>query len=341
MRDLLADVGTTGVIPAKRELTTIFNMDVQDTEPPVHVALTRVGVTNIERMIHIGDGKAQYFYAKIDLYADLNPRKAGLHMSRFSEILEEMIGEAASESVPTLETLADRIAQMVITTQQAEMADARIEAKFPLERIAPVSGRATQEVYTFITHAFATPRGVRHTIGVEVEGMTACPCAQDMMRAYSRDILIEQGYSREEAEKIVHLIPMPTHNQRGKGMLILGTQTPLNAADLVEIVEAAMSSENYNLLKRPDEMFIVNKAHRFPRFVEDVVREMLDMVVRLHPELPDDTYVAASQVNFESIHKHDVAAERSSTLGELRREIVDGEELTHTTDLHSWLHAVL
>ena len=51
IRDLLADVGATGVIPAKRELTTIFNVDVQDTEPPVHVALTRVGVTNIERMI--------------------------------------------------------------------------------------------------------------------------------------------------------------------------------------------------------------------------------------------------------------------------------------------------
>ena len=339
--DLLGEVGSVGVVSATRQLSTIFNVDVQDTEPSVHVALTRVGVANIERMIRVGNGKSQFFYAKIDLYANLNPRKAGLHMSRFSEILEEMIGEAAAETVPNLETLADRMAQMVITTQRAEMADARIEAKFPLERIAPVSGRTTQEVYTFVTHAFATKAGVRHTVGVEVEGMTACPCAQDMMRAYSRDILIEQGYSHDEAEKIVHLIPMPTHNQRGKGVLILGATTAINAPDLVEIVEAAMSSENYNLLKRPDEMFIVNKAHRFPRFVEDVVREILGMVVQLYPDLPDDTYVSASQVNFESIHKHDVAAERSGTLGELRREILHDEELAATSDLNEWLRAVL
>ena len=74
-------------------------------------------------------------------------------------------------------------------------------------------------------------------------------------------------------------MPLATHNQRGRGRLLVGTEQSVRAEDLVEIVEASMSSENYDLLKRPDELFVVEKAHRHPRFVEDAVREMLENVV--------------------------------------------------------------
>ena len=82
-----------------------------------------------------------------------------------------------------------------------------------------------------------------------------------------------------------------------------------------------MSSENYDLLKRPDELFVVEKAHRHPRFVEDTVREILRSFVTTYPELPDDAYVHARQVNMETIHKHDVFAQRGGRLGEIRREL--------------------
>lgn len=97
-----------------------------------------------------------------------------------------------------------------------------------------------------------------------------------------------------------------------------------------------MSSENYDLLKRPDELFVVEKAHRRPRFVEDAVREMLQSVVAMYPDLPDDAYVHARQVNLETIHKHDVFAERGGTLGELRGEMKDGRSAGVTT-LSAWL----
>ena len=38
-----------------------------------------------------------------------------------------------------------------------------------------------------------------------------------------------------------------------------------------------MSSEIFELMKRPDEVAVVEKAHRRPRFVEDCVREMVRM----------------------------------------------------------------
>ena len=98
-----------------------------------------------------------------------------------------------------------------------------------------------------------------------------------------------------------------------------------------------MSSETYDLLKRPDELFVVAKAHRHPRFVEDVVREMLYAVADQYPDLPDEAFVLARQVNLETIHKHDVYAERSGLLGEVRRELAGQPYTTPHTTLDAWL----
>ena len=98
-----------------------------------------------------------------------------------------------------------------------------------------------------------------------------------------------------------------------------------------------MSSETYELLKRQDEFFVVNKAHRNPRFVEDVVREMLHNVVAVYPDLSDDAFVLAKQENMESIHQHNAFAERHGTLGEVRREIIGGEYIVLHTTLEEWL----
>jgi GTP cyclohydrolase FolE2 len=84
----------------------------------------------------------------------------------------------------------------------------------------------------------------------------------------------------------------------------------------------------------------VEKAHRRPRFVEDTVREMLRSFVNTYPELPDDAYVQARQVNMETIHKHDVFAQRGGRLGEIRGELLDGQP-RGSTALAAWLAARL
>lgn len=118
---------------------------------------------------------------------------------------------------------------------------------------------------------------------------------------------------------------------------MLGSDQDISADDLVRIIEASMSSETYDLLKRPDELFVILKSHRNPRFVEDVVREMLQNVVDIYNALPDSTFVLAKQINFESIHKHDAFAERYGTLGEIRHEIQGGLHLTRHTSMEEWL----
>jgi len=101
-----------------------------------------------------------------------------------------------------------------------------------------------------------------------------------------------------------------------------------------------MSSENYALLKRPDELYIVNKAHANPRFVEVVVREILMAVVDKYSDLPDDAFVWVHQRNEETIHKYDVEAEGWGTLGELRSEILYNTSVERHTTKEEWLGLV-
>ena len=78
-----------------------------------------------------------------------------------------------------------------------------------------------------------------------------------------------------------------------------------------------MSSPIYELLKRPDELFVVEHAHLQPRFVEDSVRVALK-TSSTATRARDGDFVLSRQVNFETIHAHEVVAERYGTIGELR-----------------------
>jgi GTP cyclohydrolase-4 len=209
-----------------------------------------------------------------------------------------------------------------------------------MARVTPISGKRVEELYTLIGVAASTQERTRCLIGVEADGLTVCPCAQDMVRTHSRALLEEEGFSDDEIDQILDVLPVPSHNQRGRGTLMIGSEQRVPATNLVHIVEASMSSETYELLKRPDEFFVVNKAHRNPRFVEDVVREMLRNVVAVYPDLPDDAFVLAKQENLESIHQHNAFAERHGTLGEIRREIIEGEYVRGHTSMEDWLRGL-
>jgi GTP cyclohydrolase IV len=337
---LLADLGETrGIVRVARGLTARLERDLQDESPSARLRLDQTGVTGLHRIIRLSDGGG-LFYATLDLFVELPADQKGAHMSRFSDTVEEVLEDLGEFAAPMIETLAERIAQALTVGHRAERADVEIRAQFPLERRAPISGKPSQELYTLIGIAAANPRRTVQLLGVEAEGMMACPCAQEMVRAQAEARLREHGLAPDLTEQVLSLVPIATHNQRGRGRLLVGPDHALRAEDLVEIVEGAMSSETYDLLKRPDELFVVEKAHRHPRFVEDTVREMLRSFVNTYPELPDDAYVHARQVNMETIHKHDVFAQRGGRLGEIRGELLDGKP-RGSTALQAWLAARL
>ncbi|HSD76358.1 MAG TPA: GTP cyclohydrolase, FolE2/MptA family, partial [Solirubrobacteraceae bacterium] len=214
---------------------------------------------------------------------------------------------------------------------------------YPEHKPAPVSGIQTQEIYTLFGSAVASERGTRRLVGVAAQGMTACPCAQGLVAGRARERLIDDGFGADEIERIFEAVPVATHNQRGLGTLHVGVpegcDAEIEATTLLGVVEDSMSSEIYELMKRSDEGAVVEKAHRRPRFVEDCVREMVRGVVAQYGDLPDGTFVSSRQENLETIHQHNVVAERFGLLGELRRELQTGEHLPHHTSMREWLDA--
>ena len=276
--------------------------------------------------------------AVIDCYVDLDAAQKGVHMSRFPELFGEAIDELIGEKL-LVERLAEHVASQVVSRQGACRAEVSIRARYPIERLTPVTGLRTQELVTLIGLAAATPERARRIVGVEATGINACPCAQGLVREQAAERLGEAGFADLDVERILELVPVATHNQRGRGLLYLGTNARLDAEDLVALVERSMSSPVYELLKRPDERFVVEHAHLAPRFVEDSVRLMVKGALEAYPELGDDDFVLARQVNLETIHTHDVIAERFGTVGELRGELESGTRPARHTELRDWLGA--
>jgi GTP cyclohydrolase IV len=313
--------------------------DVQARAPSIAVGLSRVGVTGVEKVIRIRD---ELFYARLECFVDLSSDQKGAHMSRFEEVVNEAIGEVVLKESPfRAETLAKHIAELVRERQGAERAEVTIEARYPEHKPAPVSGVRTQEIYTLYGRAVASPTGTRRVVGVSATGMTACPCAQELVAARARERLRSDDFSEEQIERVFEHVPVATHNQRGLGTLHIGCleecDAEIDAAALLEIVEGSMSSEIYELMKRADEVEVVEKAHRRPRFVEDCVREMIAGVVSHLPELDGGSFISARQENLETIHQHNVVAERHGLMSELRREVETGLATPHQTTLGEWL----
>ena len=323
---------------------TLLNSDVQARRPATHVSLSRVGVTGVEKIIRIrSNGQEQLFYAELECFVDLGPEQKGAHMSRFEEVVNEAIDEVVLREAFKAETLAAHIAELVRDRQDGARAEVTIAARYPETKPAPASGSLTQEIYTLFGSAVASAAGTRRLVGVEAQGMTACPCAQEMVMERSQERLRDGGFTDDEITRVFEAVPVATHNQRGIGTLHIGCpedcDEPIEATALLDIVESSMSSEIYELMKRSDEVEVVEKAHMHPRFVEDCVREMVRMASERFAHLGEGSFISARQENLETIHKHNVVAERHGLLGELTREIRDDNRAARHVTMREWLEA--
>jgi GTP cyclohydrolase IV len=314
--------------------------DLQASAPEVRLSLTRAGVTRVSKAIRVShEGHQTVMAAEIECTVDLSHAQKGVHMSRFPELFEEAIEGVIQTEALHVEMLAEHIARHIVGRQDALRAEARITAQWPVRRTTPVTGLPTQELVSLVGIAAASEDTVRRVVGVEANGINACPCAQGLVRDRAAERLGEAGFEGSDVERILELVPIATHNQRGRGTLYVGTERHLDANDLVGIVERSMSAPVYELLKRPDELFVVEHAHLQPRFVEDSVRIALASALEELPALDDGDFLYSRQVNFETIHSHDVLAEREGTVGELRAELDTGVPAGRHTSLAEWLRA--
>ena len=60
--------------------------------PATHMSLSRVGVTNVEKVTLIGE---QLYHARLDCFLEFGQQRRGAHIARFDEVINEVIGAVA------------------------------------------------------------------------------------------------------------------------------------------------------------------------------------------------------------------------------------------------------
>lgn len=283
--------------------------DIQATKPQNNFKLTRVGITGVKKPVHVSrGGKVITLTPKIDVFVDLPSNQKGSHLSRNAEVINEIVDESVRSPTHSLEELSAKISKKLLERHEyANYAEVIMSADYFLEKNSP-SGKKSLENYELIAKANAKRNGkipVKKLIGVKVIGMTACPCAMETVKTLIK--------ANDE-------FPIITHNQRNITILMIEVQEQyeIEANDLIEIVEQSLSSPTHEILKRGDEAEVVIRAHKNPKFVEDVVRDILGRILVKYKELPDSVNIVVKSESEESIHKHNAFAERITTLGELR-----------------------
>ncbi len=232
------------------------------------IAIDRVGIKGLAWPITVWDreNRTQHTVATIDATVRLPADVKGTHMSRFVEVLQTARAELSLKSLPgVLAEIQRRLGAEV----------AQIDVRFPyfMMRRAPVSGAESLMNYGAGFHAERDGEHFRFELTVEVPVTTLCPCSKAVS---------ERG----------------AHNQRSKVIVRARADEMLWIEDVVEAVEACASSPLYALLKREDEKYVTEAAYDNPRFVEDLIREVV------HALQPRVRWMAVSVENVESIHNH-------------------------------------
>jgi GTP cyclohydrolase-4 len=300
-------------------------------KPEVQLSVRRVGVKGIRVPIQFifFEEQPAIVVPIFDVYVDLPAHQKGIHPSRSYEATVELF-TAQAEQLHHLEDLCADIAQEQLNRHDyASEAEVRAAADVVFARTTPETKIRTYESCTMKARALAKREengsiALRRWIGVSVSGITACPCAQELLREDVEEKLIKTNQlDRDQTEVILKHIPIGSHMQRAFGtvMVEIPEKFDIDALRLVQVVEDAMSATSYELLKRPDEVSVVRTALENPRFVEDTIRLMIRNVVEAFPNLPDSMELHFTQRNEECIHRHDLVAEQTITMGEARKEI--------------------
>jgi GTP cyclohydrolase-4 len=264
--------------------------DVQTRLPEIKMHLTRVGVSNVKKLLKIPTkGKPIILLANFKCFVDLPPSQKGTHMSRNLEAINELIEEIVKKPVYRLESLCEDIAiQTLAKHDYASTCEVEMESDLMAPQRTPLN-RKEQNFFRLIARAKAYRKKIEKEIGAEIKGMLS----------YSKDI---------------HLC-----TQRAKASLLV--QVPdahsVNIKDIVNILESSLSARAYCNLSEEEEKIVLKKAFSSPKFADGVVDQILKSAAE-KLDLPHDMKISARCVVEDVLFTHDSYVERQATFGELR-----------------------
>jgi GTP cyclohydrolase I len=253
--------------------------DTQNQRDYRNIPIDKVGIKNLRYPITVRDRRdgSQNTVATINMYVDLPHEYKGTHMSRFVEMLHLLQPEVS------LQKFSEILEDM---KKHLNAASAHIEVTFPyfIEKKAPVSASPGLMDYTCRIVGTSDPCGKIDLVSeVIVPISSVCPCSLEIS---------DHG----------------AHNQRGEVQLATRFKKFIWMEDMIDLVEAAASTDVYSVLKRVDEKRITETAFSNPKFVEDIVRD----IAKKLEEDDNITWFSVSAENFESIHNHSAYAHITS-----------------------------
>lgn len=258
--------------------------DVQNQPDERGIKIQRTGVTKVHLPFLISDaGNVQQVAAQIRFTVALAENLRGTHMSRLTEILTDWTRQPIT--IPDVEKIL-REALEKLSTDFAAMA---LAFKFFIKKSSPVSEKISLAAVD-CEYVGELKRGgrMKFTLGLSVPFTSLCPCSKEIS-------------------------DFGAHNQRSVCRVKLTFKDNLDDVSIekfVRLIEAQGSAEIFPLLKREDEKFVTEAAYRNPKFVEDILR---DVVIALRGEKNLERFVVECE-NFESIHSHNAFAAHEETL---------------------------
>ena len=237
------------------------------------IMVQRVGVKDVHLPILVRrkSGEFDSALARIDFGVNLPHQFRGTHMSRFVDILFQWRQKPISK--PELREMLKEACQRL----GAENARIDVSFKYFINKRAPVTQSESALDYDCKFEGVLDGGDYVLTTVVEAPVTILCPCSKEI--------------STDGA-----------HNQRAiiRARIRIRPDTMVWIEDLVTMLERQGSAEIYPLLKREDEKFVTEAAYSNPKFVEDVVRDVVAM-------LRADDRIVWFQVeceSMESIHNH-------------------------------------
>ncbi|MGN0018490.1 MAG: GTP cyclohydrolase FolE2 [Candidatus Gastranaerophilaceae bacterium] len=252
--------------------------DIQNEADTREIDIQKVGIKdfNIPFKIKCKDNSTQLVNAKTRVSVSLPKNYKGTHMSRFVEMLTEWQAEdmLGSDLKGCISSIVDKLS--------AKSGELLLEFKYFIEKQAPISGLVSQMGYdcsfkSVLTDYNTKSENYKFILGVKVPITTLCPCSKEI-----------SDYG--------------AHNQRA--IVSVNVSYSLNEhiwiEDLIKEIEDCSSCSIYPLLKREDEKFVTEHAYNNPKFVEDVLR---DVVINLRKNPIISEFEVECEA-LESIHNH-------------------------------------
>jgi GTP cyclohydrolase FolE2 len=305
--DEAGGVHLSPIIPDEKHRQVLKTcVDVPEQTPSFPLPLQKVGITGKTVWVGLVDNNSGHLPFTARILVDLPGGRRGIHMSRIEEAITELYGKKFS----TLTEYSMLLASKVLDAQQAGQVSVTLTGSMPLIQQTMIS-RLNSIDSVDITCAVNLQKNDRAilqsvTIGAGIHHLTACPCTLN--------------YNQVLFDRQDDPCPQATHSQRSRTELLVQTtavdQLPAYSKLIAVLDEALHVSQD--LLKRPDEIELVLKAHSNPQFAEDTVREVARVTgKKFKDKLPPDTKIQVHSTSLESIHIHNVECTLEVSLEDL------------------------